>query len=108
MHFFSNIAGVTHENRQTTIRRLSRSGELDEDTELVAVRKPDNPFDGNAIALYTTDGQQLGFFKREVAERIAPILDTGGICKVAVSGVTGGYDGRNWGINIRVEIEEKS
>ena len=40
-------------------------------------REPQNKFDANAVAVFNSNGKQLGYLKREVAQWFAPILDRG-------------------------------
>lgn len=42
---------------------------------LLLMREPANPYDKNAVAVMTTDGQKLGYIPRGDAKRIASILD---------------------------------
>jgi hypothetical protein len=40
-------------------------------------RDPGNEFDPNAIAVFSSDGEQVGFVPREVAEELAAQIDAG-------------------------------
>jgi SWI/SNF-related matrix-associated actin-dependent regulator of chromatin subfamily A3 len=43
-------------------------------------RQPRNPYDANAIAVYTPQGGvQVGHIKREVAAVLAPLMDSAGL-----------------------------
>jgi hypothetical protein len=53
------------------------------------VRDYDNPVDRNAIAVYWS-GQQLGFVPREIAQLLAPELDTGTELAGSVAAVRSG------------------
>lgn len=66
-----NVAGVTHDGRQTVIRKHCSAGDPAE-----LRREPDNAFDRNAIAVYVR-GRQIGYVPADVAETIAPGLDSG-------------------------------
>lgn len=48
-----------------------------EDISVALVRNPDNPYDSNAIQVRYM-GYMVGHLPKEVAARIAPILDAGG------------------------------
>jgi hypothetical protein len=70
------VAGINHmgicgEHRQKLISRL-QVGE-----PIFLVRMPNDPYDSNAIILYSGDGKDIGFLPRELAAEIAPRLDHG-------------------------------
>ena len=70
------VAGINKANesgihRQNTIARC-KAGE-----PILLVREPDNRYDGNAVALYRENGEQIGYLPREWAEEMAPRLDRG-------------------------------
>ena len=65
------VAGIDIGDRQKIIADL-RDGE-----PIVWVRDKDNPDDENAIALYRTNGQQIGFVPKERAAEFASRLDRG-------------------------------
>ncbi len=66
-------------------------------------RQADNPHDSNAIAAFY-GALQLGFLKRDLAQKLAPLIDGDGRRYSAeVTAVTGGGKGRSFGINIRVK-----
>lgn len=93
--FNTKIVGVTFEGRQDVIAGL-RPGD-----RLELVRRPENTYDSNAIAVCFGD-LQLGFLRREIAFRLAPKIDAGVRYTAGVTDVTGGRDGKNVGTNIRV------
>jgi HIRAN domain len=43
--------------------------------ELLLVREPDNPYDGNAVAVFTLEGRKLGYIPRDVNEIPAAMYD---------------------------------
>ncbi|MCD8199432.1 MAG: DEAD/DEAH box helicase, partial [Coriobacteriaceae bacterium] len=81
--FNTKVVGVTFENRQDVIETLE-AGE-----ELQLVREPENEFDENAIAVRRRDGTQLGYLNRQLAERLAPVMDAGVAYDAAISAITG-------------------
>jgi single-stranded-DNA-specific exonuclease len=93
--FNTKIVGVSFEGRQSVIAGLAPGDRLELE------RRPENPFDANAIAVCYGD-LQLGFLRREIALRIAPLIDAGERYTAVVTDVTGGRDGKNVGTNIRV------
>jgi HIRAN domain len=110
----TKIRGVTFPNadgsdRQIIIRQCCQSGDA-----LYLVREPNNPVDRNAIQvrrIVFSDvqdepniGEQLGYLSRELAEELAPSMDEQGHVLLAhIMDVTGGDEGRNFGVNIQVE-----
>lgn len=94
--FHTKLAGVTFEGRQEVVARLAPG------TPLRPVRQPDNPHDTNAIALYDSHGSQVGFFNRRLAGVLAPVIDAGVEYDIEVTDVTGGTDGKPFGVNVLV------
>ena len=103
MIFHTKIAGVTFVDRQRTVSRLNRCGELDTGTELVLRREPNNQFDHNAIAVFTKSGEQLGYIPRDTAKSMALNMDRGQDYKAYVTALTGGDAGSNYGVNIQIQ-----
>ncbi|WP_303839279.1 HIRAN domain-containing protein [Selenomonas ruminantium] len=95
--FYSKIAGVTFDNRQYYISNLSVGDHL------IAIREYNNAYDANAIALYDSEKNQLGYIRKEVAAQLAPRIDGGEEIFVYVDSVTGGND-YNFGVNIKILI----
>lgn len=72
-------------------------------------RQPGNPYDPNAIAVHYGN-LQLGFFKKQVAAHIAPLIDGGARYRVSIASLTGGpsagsAEARHRGVNVFVERE---
>ena len=63
------------------------------------VRKPDNKYDSNAIAVYNRSGDQVGFISREEARMLAPIMDRGARLRGRVLRKVNPY-------RIRIEVAE--
>jgi single-stranded-DNA-specific exonuclease len=99
--FHTKIAGVSFEGRQDVIAGLRA------DATLELRREPDNPHDTNAIAVHYGN-LQLGFFNKQLAAHIAPLIDAGARYRARVASLTGGTrDGggetKHRGVNILVE-----
>ena len=100
--FYSALAGVTFENRQSLLRNLYAG------QQLTLQRRPNNPYDSNAIAVYDPRSmQQVGFIRKYVAANLAPIMDRDDreVC-CTVSEITGGGD-RFTGVNILIKIYDR-
>lgn len=82
------VAGVTFENRQETISLLTGK----EPVRMVA--EPENPFDGNAIAIIVSRGGEIahvGYVPRNLAAEFAPWLE-GESIDGRIAEVTGGFE----------------
>lgn len=97
--FYSKLAGVSYDNRQFYLSRCNRGDQL------TLIREPDNLYDRNAIAVYHHN-VQLGFIKKNLAEKLAPYLDQGHHIICTIAEITGG-DGYLYGANIRIDLENR-
>jgi len=97
--FHTKVVGVTMENRQEVIKKLSPN------TSIHLKREPGNPYDPNAIMVMTEKGEQVGYLKRKLALVLAPLLDQGQEYKAYIASITGGVDGNNYGLNILITKE---
>ncbi|MGL5417342.1 MAG: HIRAN domain-containing protein [Clostridium sp.] len=93
---YTKVVGVTFEGRQRLVPKC-RSG-----SKLRLVREKNNPYDENAIAVYN-GLEQIGYIRRELAMELAKKIDSGTICNAYVSEVTGGYNGKSYGVNILLQ-----
>lgn len=59
-------------SRRQRIIRGCRAGD-----ELLLLREPKNPYDENAVALFTLHRQQVGYIPMEVSQAVAASLDAG-------------------------------
>ena len=91
----TKVVGVTYEGRQSVIANMSEFDELD------LVRNRNNGRDKNAIAVFYED-DQIGFLCRELAEKLAPLMDDGNEFSCEVSEITGGGSGLSYGVNIEI------
>ncbi|HET9393681.1 MAG TPA: helicase-related protein [Candidatus Rubrimentiphilum sp.] len=99
--FPTKIVGVSFEGRQDVAAGLVPG------LELHLERQPQNPVDSNAIAV-KYGALQIGFLRKQIAKHLAPLMDAGMAYGVRVEHVTGGRDGKNYGVNIRVSREVRS
>ena len=82
--FHAKVAGVTHDNRQAAIAKLSALETLD------LVPEPDNPHDPNAIKVWRRTGEHIGYLKRNRARQLVEKLQLGHRCVAFVKRVSGG------------------
>lgn len=99
--FPTKIMGVSFEHRQDLVAGLVPGLELE------LRRQPDNEFDANAIAVHY-GALQIGFLRKQIAKHLAPLVDGGVRYRARIEHVTGGRDGKNYGVNIRVEREYRA
>ncbi|HEY0615833.1 MAG TPA: DEAD/DEAH box helicase [Candidatus Elarobacter sp.] len=92
--FNTKVVGVTFEGRQDVVAGLQPGAPLE------LRRQPDNAYDPNAIGVWF-GALQLGFLKREIAQRVAPNIDGGERYTAEVTAVTGGGT-RSVGVNVYV------
>jgi len=102
----SKVAGVTMDNRQRLIERLT-TYQPDEIT--VSLRRDKaNIFDPNAIAVVATVESKgsavIGYIPALAALKLARLMDVGITLKAMLAGIVGGYDGLSYGIRLRVAI----
>jgi hypothetical protein len=96
-HFFSKIAGVTHDRgkRQKAISHCQRYEQLMLDSE------EDNPKDANAVRVLNSRREHLGYLSSELAAEITPKAKIGYIFGVYIVNLTGGeQDKPTLGVNI--------
>ena len=98
--FATKAMGVTFEGRQEVVSGLV------EGQELALARDPGNPADANAIAIRTRAGAQVGYLRRQISALLAPRMDAGVGYSARVLGVTGGGQGRSFGVNIQVSCDD--
>lgn len=94
----TKVVGVTYEGRQSVIANMSEFDELE------LIRNRNNGRDKNAIAVFYED-DQIGFLCRELAEKLAPLMDEGKEFSCEVSEITGGKNGLSYGVNIEIRQE---
>ena len=99
----TRVVGVTFENRQAVVAILS------EGERVSLIREPDNPFDHNAVKVVRWDRKQIGYLDRDLARKLAPLMDYYGRSIVAtVKRLMGGsYPGSSIGVIVRFYLPEQ-
>lgn len=100
--FNTKLVGVTFEGRQ------DRIAALDQGMPVRLQRQPENPYDSNAVAAYAPDGAQIGFLNRNLSGTLAPVMDAGVEYDSEITAITGGEDGKPYGVNILVSRRDLS
>jgi hypothetical protein len=91
-HFFAPVVGLPYPNPDGTSRREAVRG-LRPWERVHLVHRPDNPVDGNAVAvLRASDGRQLGFLPATLAAEVVEAARGGTRYLALVSEVTGAGD----------------
>ncbi len=90
---FTKIRGV--QRRRGAVDNCE-AGEL-----LQLVREPGNKADSDAIMVFNDEGEQVGYLSKELAEQLAPAIDSGVRYAARVLEVTG-QEHDNPGVNIEV------
>ena len=113
----TKIRGVSHRNLDGTGRQKIIRNRCHEGDALLLLREPDNPLDRNAIQIRRivckqdkrVPGEQLGYVSRELAEELAPRLDSGTAMFAKITALTGDVTGtqkRSVGVNIEIQEYE--
>lgn len=97
--FYTKIVGVTKNSRQEIIKKMCYSGQ-----RLQLVREKNNACDFNAV-MVLCGNTQIGYLSKDIAQKIAPLMDKGQEFECIVQKVTGG--GNNfYGVNIKIEKKQ--
>ena len=94
------VSGEAQVNRDGSRRqRIIRGCRVGD--ELLLVREPKNPYDENAVALFTLRRQQVGYIPMEVSQAVASSLDAGIRAPAFIAKILGGTrDKPNLGLMI--------
>lgn len=98
----TKVVGVSFGNGQELIEYLS------EGDSLFLEREPENEHDENAIAVYVDQYQneQIGYLSSDLAEELAPQIDSGQMIMAEVTAITGEGE-RTRGVNILLTLYSK-
>ena len=104
---YTNVAGVTFNNRQSKIYYIWRNLQKDQASVYVSLRRnPTNEYDTNAIQVlgHVRGGStvDLGFIDKNLATELAPLMDNGK--RVWVKNFTIKYN-QNYPTSVRLGIE---
>lgn len=105
----TKIVGVTHFNADGRSRQEIIKTKVKPGMRLRFIREPYNPYDRNAISVWISGGEQLGYLSRWRAEDFVHFIDKGTLILTGtVTEVTGGgfLFKRNYGVNIMLDIIE--
>lgn len=92
------VAGVTFDNRQAVIARLHVH------EPMILRREPNNAYDRNAIRVENGCGEQIGYIRKELAQRLASAIDrAGGVISAEVAALVGG-DQQGYALGVRIRF----
>lgn len=107
----SKIRGVTQQNDDGISRQKIIKKYVESDTLLMLERERSNRYDPNAIAVHALidddnfdSDDTIGYLSKELAEELAPVLDSGGDISCYATEVTGGTGGDSLGVNIELMV----
>jgi|GEM_PF-3065937 len=104
----TKVRGVSQRNEDGSSRQAIIHKYLSEGDLLVLEREPDNEYDPNAIAVYCDspdldEYKKIGYLSRELAAKLAPLMDAGNSIDAEVLEITG-EDKDTLGVNIQLTI----
>lgn len=84
------------------------------DEDLRFRREPDNEYDSNAVAIdalisggtVEDEWMPIGYIARDKNSDLAAVLDNGKKATIKISEITGKEEGKNYGVNVYIEIEK--
>lgn len=95
----TKLSGVTYEGRQNLLAKMSVY-------DSISLRRDyHNRYDRNAIGVYNTQNQNIGWIPREIAVTLAPDMDSGVQLFTKIKQISGG-NGYNYGIEIIISNDE--
>jgi hypothetical protein len=99
----TKVVGVTARNDDGT-RRQEIAELLGPGHDLELIRDRYNEHDENAVEVHDPLQGQVGFLRRELAEEVAGLLDSGIPVEAVVLALTGGDGSKKYGVNIELRI----
>jgi hypothetical protein len=109
------VAGVTFDGRQETLRLLQRTCPERNGLDIRLIRDAKNVYDPNAVQIWAkpkTEGRrawrQIGFVPRESAKSMAKLMDTGSVPQVGDVTIIGGYADKSVGVRIDVTFPNRA
>ena len=103
------VAGISFDGRQKLAHAFEAHAVNGHYCWVELRRDAHNPYDANAIAVMAhVVGRaplhaHLGFVPKDIAARLAPIVDAGGRLRTTGFAFVGGYRGKNIGMRLDVE-----
>jgi len=103
-NIYTKLSGVTHHNADCTNRQEIIAELCFPDQPLLLILEP-NQYSQNNIGVYVAF--QVGYINPDLAEKLAMILDEGGVVNAHIADITGGIkDKPTLGVNVVIQIYE--
>ncbi|MDR6121341.1 hypothetical protein QFZ87_000938 [Bacillus sp. SLBN-46] len=100
IHTTVKLAGVTYEGRQGIIASLSVYDQI------TIRRDRNNAYDRNAIGIYNSRNQNIGWVPRDAAANLAPKMDSGVTVYAKINKKLGG-NGYNYGLEVILSTDSE-
>ncbi|MEM6814977.1 MAG: HIRAN domain-containing protein [Bacteroidota bacterium] len=97
----TKVVGVSKENEDGSSRQKFIRREVVEGDNLLLKPEENNPYDPNAVRVFSKFGHQIGYLSRDMAEKVKPALDNGTEVQVKASCVSGD---KICGVGLRIEL----
>lgn len=97
----SKVVGVSKVNDDGSSRQEIIKREVLEEDHLMLKGEPDNAYDSNAVMVLSKFGNQIGYLKKELAEKVKPALENETEIHVRASWVNGE---KMMGVGLRIEL----
>ena len=105
--FHTKVVGVTKKNEDGSRRQGVIAG-CKVGEQVLLIRESENPYDSNAIAVYHSSRKQIGFISADLAEKLAPDMDSGQPISARISDLTGGTPEKpSHGVNLEIAIFQR-
>lgn len=102
--FYTKVAGVSFDNANGTSRQsIIKKCQSGEDVILKPMPSKEFP---DAIGVFTMKGKQIGFLSADLAHDMKYKYGTNPM-SATISGITGGENGKNLGVNLHIVIYSK-
>jgi HIRAN domain len=103
--FYTTVVNVSRRNADRTSRQTIISERVYSRMRLALLFEDDNPADRNAVAVFTSGGEQIGYLDRRLAADVRTWVAEGLRVLVVVKEITGGEpDMPTRGVNVLVTV----
>lgn len=97
--YYTKLVGTSFDDRPKAIASMAAKNELR------LRREKDNPYDPRAVAadaMIKGKWLPIGYISKESNEDLAKWLDNGGEVEINLEDITGGDEGKNYGVNVAI------
>lgn len=97
----TKVVGVSHQNDDGTSRQMVIANEVQEGDQLSLSPEPTNQYDPNAVRVLTQKGRQIGYLKKDVAQKLTEAIRNQTEIRTKVSWVG---EKEFKGVGLRIEL----